>query len=82
MASNIYSVFTQASKVVKQEGYYQTTQSGYTQKTAHFQTILDCQKSLREFESLYGLNFNSRTKMNIGPPKRGERFNEYDKDFS
>ena len=84
MAGKFYSVFSLAAENVKIHGYYQKTQSGYTSKNAHFQTMMDSNKALKEFESLYGLNLSSRLKLDLGKAGKNDKYviNESDQDFS
>jgi len=84
MAAKIYSVFSLAAENVKIHGYFQKTPRGYTSKNAHFQTMMDSNKALKEFESLYGLNLSSRLKLDLGKGCKKEKYfsSENDDDFS
>jgi len=64
-AAKVYSVFIEACQNVNKHGYYQLTKSGYSAKNAHFITLMDCNKALRDFEGCYGLNLASRSKLNF-----------------
>lgn len=74
-AARYYEIYKAADEGVQKEGAVQITATGYTAKNGYFVTFTDCEKRITEIESLYGMNFTARSKINL--PKE-EKKNPFD----
>lgn len=77
-AASWYGIWQTCLEEVEKRGIWQTTQSGYTAKTAAFQSMLDAEKFLSAWERSVGLNISGRAKLPPAPiPKEKNPFDEF-----
>lgn len=74
-----YDALRDAYDYIKEHGAVQTTESGYTQKNAHWQVLMDARKVLSEFYGKYGLNVISRERITMKPPEEPDDFDKIGK---
>jgi P27 family predicted phage terminase small subunit len=67
-------VYERAKNEVLSGGYFQTTQSGYTQVTAHFTVMEKAHAKLLEFEREFGFTLASSQKIVIPEANKENEF--------
>lgn len=68
-----YSIFIRAFRAIEADGYFQTTQGGYTAINAHLTTMDKAHKHLVDFEGRYGLTLVSAQKISIPAKPKNEK---------
>lgn len=67
-AAMTYGLLQESFRKIQEVGAVQTTQSGYTQKSAHWQTFMEASKRLNTFYDTYGFNSQSRLRIEMERP--------------
>lgn len=75
-ASSWFGIWQNCLADIRQHGAWQTTNSGWSAKTAAFQAANDAEKNLTAWERSQGLNLTSRAK--LPPPPEPKQVNPID----